>query len=53
MALRNIVEIGDPVLNKKCRKIVKKQEPSELQFKLLHIVSIIWKFKRKDTTASC
>ena len=32
---------------------MKKQEPSELQFKLLHIVSIIWKFKRKDTTASC
>lgn len=23
MALRNIVEIGDPVLNKKCRKIEK------------------------------
>lgn len=32
---------------------MKKKEPSELQFKLLHIVSIIWKFKRKDTTASC
>ena len=40
-------------VNKKCRKIVKKQELSELRFKLLYIVSIIWKFKRKDTTASC
>lgn len=32
---------------------MKKQELSELRFKLLYIVSIIWKFKRKDTTASC